>query len=70
MMLKAVALTSFLGYKAEAIFHRRDLDRPGSKFHKREIVESCCVVDTPPIVVLVLLVTLKLKRFKLTTVWG
>lgn len=48
---KPVALTSFLGYKAGMTTIVRDLDRPGSKFHKREVVEAVTVVDTPPVVV-------------------
>lgn len=27
----------------------RDLDRPGAKMHKREIVEAVTVIDTPPV---------------------
>jgi large subunit ribosomal protein L3e len=29
----------------------RELDRPGAKFHKKEIVEAVTIVETPPIVV-------------------
>lgn len=27
----------------------RDLDRPGAKMHKKEIVEAATVVETPPV---------------------
>ena len=27
----------------------RDLDRPGAKMHKKEIVEAVTVVETPPV---------------------
>ena len=29
----------------------RDLDRPGAKMHKKEIVEAVTVIETPPIVI-------------------
>jgi large subunit ribosomal protein L3e len=28
----------------------RDLDRPGAKLHKKEIVEAVTVIDTPPLI--------------------
>lgn len=27
----------------------RDLDRPGAKMHKKEIVEAATVIETPPV---------------------
>lgn len=27
----------------------RDLDRPGAKLHKKEIVEAVTVIETPPV---------------------
>jgi hypothetical protein len=27
----------------------RDLDRPGAKMHKKEIVEAVTIVETPPV---------------------
>jgi Ribosomal protein L3 len=27
----------------------RDLDRPGAKLHKKEIVEAVTIVETPPV---------------------
>lgn len=48
---KPIHLTAFLGYKAGMTTTVRDLDRRGSKMDKREIVEGCTVVDTPPMVV-------------------
>ena len=48
---KPVALTSFLGYKAGMTTIVRDLDRPGSKFHKREVVAAVSVGDAPAIVI-------------------
>jgi len=41
-----------MGYKAGMTHVVRDLDRVGSKMHKREIVEAVTIVETPPIVVI------------------
>ena len=38
-----------MGYKAGMTTIVRDLDRPGSKMHKKEIVEACTVIETPPV---------------------
>lgn len=27
----------------------RDLDRPGAKMHKKEVVEAVTVIETPPV---------------------
>jgi large subunit ribosomal protein L3e len=27
----------------------RELDRPGAKMHKREIVEAVTIIETPPV---------------------
>eukprot|EP00178_Gracilaria_changii_P008276 TRINITY_DN2537_c1_g1_i2.p2 TRINITY_DN2537_c1_g1~~TRINITY_DN2537_c1_g1_i2.p2 ORF type:complete len:418 (+),score=91.74 TRINITY_DN2537_c1_g1_i2:148-1254(+) len=40
-----------MGYKAGATHIVRELDRTGSKAHKKEIVEAVTIVETPPIVV-------------------
>lgn len=42
-------LTAAMGYKAGMTTIVRDLDRPGAKMHKKEVVEACTVVDTPPV---------------------
>jgi len=48
---KPVHFTAFMGYKAGMSHVVRELDRIGSKAHKKEIVESCTVIETPPLVV-------------------
>jgi large subunit ribosomal protein L3e len=40
-----------MGYKAGMTHVVRDLDRPGSKMHKKEIVEAVTVLETPPMVI-------------------
>jgi large subunit ribosomal protein L3e len=44
-------LTAFMGYKAGMTLVVRDLDKPGSKMHKKEIVEAVTILETPPMVV-------------------
>lgn len=46
---KPVHLTASMGYKAGMTTIVRDLDRPGAKMHKKEIVEAVTVVETPPV---------------------
>lgn len=38
-----------MGYKAGMTTVVRDLDRPGAKMHKKEIVEAATVIETPPV---------------------
>jgi len=44
-------LTAFMGYKAGMTHIVREVDRPGSKVHKKEVVEAVSIVETPPMVV-------------------
>merc|ERR1712179_741260 len=46
-----VHLTAFIGYKAGMSHIVREVDRPGSKSHKKEIVEAVTIVETPPMMV-------------------
>lgn len=46
---KPVHLTATMGYKAGMTTIVRDLDRPGAKSHKKEVVEAVSIVDTPPV---------------------
>jgi len=67
-----VHLTAFLGYKTGMTHVVRDLDRPGSKMHKREVVEAVTVVETPPMVIVGLVGYVETPRGlrSLTTVWA
>ena len=38
-----------MGYKAGMTTVVRDLDRPGAKMHKKEIVEAATVIETPTV---------------------
>jgi len=44
-------LTAFLAYKAGMTHILRDVDKPGSKAHKKEVVEAVSVLETPPMIV-------------------
>lgn len=69
---KPIALTAFLGYKAGMTTIVRDLDRRGSKYDKREIVEAVTIVDTPPVVVVGVVGYVETARGlrSITTVWA
>jgi len=44
-------LTSFMAFKAGMTHIVRDVDRPGSKVNKKEVVEPVTILEAPPIVV-------------------
>lgn len=44
------ALTAYIGYKAGMTHILRDLDRPGSKAHKKQIVEAVTIIECPKMV--------------------
>ncbi|WFD25771.1 60S ribosomal protein L3 [Malassezia nana] len=69
---KPVHLTAFMGYKAGMTHIVRELDRPGSKYHKREIVEATTIIETPPMVVVGVVGYVETPRGlrSLTTVWA
>jgi len=69
---KAPHLTAYLAYKAGMTHILRDVDKPGSKAHKKEVVEAVTVLETPPMNI-VGLVGYKETNYGLkpvTTVWA
>jgi len=44
-------LTAFIAYKAGMTHIAREVDRPGSKMHKKEVVESVSILEAPAMVV-------------------
>ena len=46
-----VHLTAFKGYKAGMTHIVREMDKPGSKSHKKEVVEPVTIVETPPMII-------------------
>jgi len=69
---KPVHLTAFLGYKAGMTHVVREVDRPGSKVNKKEVVEAVTILETPPVVVVGVVGYIEtprgLRTFK--TVWA
>merc|ERR1711931_96394 len=69
---KPVHLTAFLGYKAGMTHVVREVDRPGSKVNKKEVVECVTILETPPVVVVGVVGYIEtprgLRTFK--TVWA
>lgn len=45
---KPVHLTAFMGYKAGMTHIVREVDKPGSKVNKKEVVEAVTIIETPP----------------------
>jgi large subunit ribosomal protein L3e len=43
--------TAFMGYKAGCTHILRDVDKAGSKAHKKEVVEAVTVIECPPMIV-------------------
>lgn len=69
---KPCHLTAFIGYKAGCTHILRDVNRPGSKLHKRETVEAVTILETPPMVAVGLVGYVETPRGlrTLTTVWA
>mmetsp|Transcript_8589 Transcript_8589/g.26883 ORF Transcript_8589/g.26883 Transcript_8589/m.26883 type:complete len:393 (-) Transcript_8589:276-1454(-) len=44
-------LTAFMAYKAGMTHVVRDMERPGSKLHKKEVVEAVTILEAPPMIV-------------------
>ncbi|KAJ2240587.1 60S ribosomal protein L3, partial [Coemansia sp. RSA 455] len=65
-------LTAFLAYKAGMTHVVRDLDRPGSKAHKKEIVEAVTVIEAPAMVIVGVVGYVQTPRGMraLTSVWA
>jgi len=61
-----------MGYKAGMTHILREVNKPGSKLHKRETVEPVTILETPPMVVVGLVGYVQTPRGlrTLTTVWA
>ncbi|ORX58984.1 60S ribosomal protein L3 [Hesseltinella vesiculosa] len=61
-----------MGYKAGMTHIVRDLERPGSKMNKKEIVEAVTIIETPPMVIVGVVGYVATPRGlrALTTVWA
>lgn len=65
-------LTAFIGYKAGMTHVVREIERPGSKVHKKETVEAVTIVEVPSMVVVGVVgyVSTPNGLRTLTTVWA
>jgi len=65
-------LTAFMGYKAGMTHIMRQLTRPGSKAHQKEIIEAVTIIETPPMIVvgMVGLVQTPAGKRSVATVWA
>lgn len=65
-------LTAFMGYKAGMTHIVREVDKPGSKLHKKEVVEAVTIVEVPPMVVVGVVGYIETPNGlrSLTTVWA
>merc|ERR1712127_1003214 len=64
--------TAFMSFKAGMSHIVRDVDRPGSKLHKKEVAEAVSIVETPPMVVVGFVGYVETPRGlrALTSVWA
>jgi len=64
--------TAFMGYKAGMTHITREVNKPGAKIHKKEVVEAASIVETPPMVVIGFVGYVETQRGlrALTTVWA
>jgi len=69
---KPVHMTGFIGYKAGMTHILRDVDKPGSKLHKKETCEAVTLIETPPMIVVGVTGYVKTQRGlrSLNTVWA
>ena len=65
-------LTGFMAYKAGMTHVLRDVDKPGSKLHKKETVEAVTILEAPPMVVVGIVGYVKTATGKraYATVWA
>jgi len=65
-------LTAFMSFKAGMTHIVRDVDKPGSKLHKKEVVEAVSILEAPPIVIAGLVGYIETPRGlrALTSVWA
>ncbi|VVB11493.1 unnamed protein product [Arabis nemorensis] len=69
---KPCKFTAFMGYKAGMTHIVREVEKPGSKLHKKETCEAVTIIETPPMVVIGVVAYVKTPRGlrSLNTVWA
>merc|ERR1711988_2102101 len=69
---KECHFTAFAGYKAGMTYITRDVDKPGSKAHKKEVCEAVTILECPPMVVVGMVGYIETPRGlrSIATVWA
>jgi len=69
---KSPHLTAFLGYKAGMTHIMRNVNKPGSKLHKKDVVEAVTILECPPMIAVGLVGYVETPRGlrTLTTIWA
>ena len=69
---KACHFTAFAGFKAGMTHIMREVEKVGSKLHKKEVIEAVTVIETPPLTVVGLVGYIDTPRGlrALSTVWA
>merc|ERR1712216_930867 len=69
---KPCHLTAFMAYKAGMTHITLDVDKPGAKVHKKEVVEAVTILECPPMIVVGVVGYVETPRGlrTLTTVWA
>ncbi|XP_071963307.1 large ribosomal subunit protein uL3-like [Antedon mediterranea] len=69
---KPIHLTAFIGYKSGMSHIVREVDKPGSKVNKREVVEGVTIIETPPMIIVGVIGYIETPRGmrSLKTVWA
>jgi len=69
---KPVHLTAFPVFKAGMTHILREVEKPGSKLHKKEVIEGCTILEAPPIIICGIVGYIETPRGlrALTTVWA
>merc|ERR1711939_47505 len=69
---KACNFTAFAGYKAGMTHITREVDKPGSKAHKKEVCEAVTILECPPMIVVGMVGYIETPRGlrSIATVWA
>jgi large subunit ribosomal protein L3e len=69
---KPVHLTAFPVFKAGMTHILREVEKPGSKLHKKEVIEACTILEAPPMIICGVVGYIETPRGlrALTTVWA
>lgn len=69
---KPIHLTAFIGYKAGMTHVVREVDKPGSKVNKKEVVDAVTIIETPPMRIVGIVGYIETPRGprSLKTVWA